>query len=104
MIGLAPIRELEGFMRRVRQQWAEAKTEDSAAEPLLGTALEQLACVHAKILQACGGPDGVLTVGLEEALLDDKVMAGIKRRRRAQVGSSAAGEPHGYSGRSKASK
>lgn len=73
-------------MRRVRLQWAESKAEDSVLEPLLGAALEQLAHVHAKVLKACGRSGGGLTVELEEALQDEKVLAGMERRRRAQVG------------------
>lgn len=72
-------------MRDVRAQWMEAKAEDSALEPLLGSSLEQLARVHAKLTQACGGRGSGLTAELEKALMDEKVRAGMARRRKAQV-------------------
>lgn len=83
--GLEPIRSLEAFMREVRTLWAEAKAEDSALEPALGSALERLALVHARMLRDAGDRGRGLTKALEEALLDEAVMSGIRRRGRAQV-------------------
>lgn len=72
-------------MRDVRQHWAESKAEDSVLEPPLGSALEQLFCVHAHVLQVYGGLGEGLAVRLEEILQDEKILAGMQRRRRAQV-------------------
>lgn len=83
--GLEPVRALEAFMRHVRAIWAEAKAEDSALEPALGAALERLALVHARMAYRVKQEGGGLTETLEEALLDPTVVAGMQRRRRAQV-------------------
>lgn len=83
--GLEPIRSLEEFMRSVRVLWAEAKAEDSALEPALCSALERLSLVHARMVTEAGGRAGGLTSALEEALLDEGVRAGLRRRAKAQV-------------------
>lgn len=83
--GLEPIGSLEAFMRRVRSFWVEAKAEDSALEPMLGSALERLALVHARMFSDAGGSGGGLTLKLEQALTNKGVIAGMERRRRAQV-------------------
>ena len=83
--GLEPIRPLEAFMRHVRSIWAEAKAEDSALEPALGSALERLALVHARMAHRVRHEGGGLTSALEDALLDPSVLAGMRRRWRAQV-------------------
>lgn len=83
--GLEPIRSLESFMRLVRALWAEAKAEDSALEPALSSALERLALVHARMFRDAGGRGGGLTLALEETLLDKQVLAGIRKRKLAQV-------------------
>lgn len=84
---LEPIRSLEAFIRNVRFLWAEAKAEDSALEPLLNAALERLVLIHARMLDGIKGRGGGggLTLALEGALLDEGVMEGMRRRRRAQV-------------------
>lgn len=83
--GLEPVKALEAFMRHMRAIWAEAKAEDSALEPSLGAALERLALVHARMAYRVKCEGGGLTSALEEALLDPTVVAGMRRRMRAQV-------------------
>lgn len=83
--GLEPVSALEAFMRHVRAMWSEAKAEDSALEPALGAALERLALVHARMAYRVKKDGGGLTSALEEALLDPTVVAGMRRRYRAQV-------------------
>lgn len=83
--GLEPVRALEAFMRHMRAIWAEAKAEDSALEPALGAALERLALVHARMAYRVMREGGGLTSALEDALLDTTVLAGMRRRMRAQV-------------------
>lgn len=88
--GLEPVSSLEAFMRHVRAIWVEAKTEDSALEPALGAALERLALVHARLAYRVQNEGGGLTSALEEALLDPSVIAGVRRRKRAQVRATNA--------------
>lgn len=83
--GLEPVRALEAFMRHVRAIWSEAKAEHSALEPALGSALERLALVHARMAYRVKNEGGGLTSALEEALLDPTVAAGMRRRMTAQV-------------------
>lgn len=83
--GLEPVRALEAFMRHVRAIWAEAKAEHSALEPALGSALERLALVHARMACRVKKEGGGLTSALEEALLDPSVVAAMRRRTKAQV-------------------
>ncbi|CAM9931876.1 unnamed protein product, partial [Hapterophycus canaliculatus] len=83
--GLEPVRSLEAFMRHVRAIWSEAKAEHSALEPALGSALERLALVHARMAYRVKNEGGGLTSALEDALLDPTVAAGMRRRMTAQA-------------------
>ena len=83
--GLEPIRSLEAFMRNMRVHWAEAKSEDSALEPALSSALERLALVHARLCHDAQGRGNGLTEELENTLQDVNVLTAMRKRNRAQV-------------------